>query len=238
MKRTADPAATITMGLLIILMFWTLILAWRYAVHSTLLQSEIDSLQLTLDQERMQHEVDLARSSHLEAELHSKIADLETDLAIAQDEIEDKEHQIRVLQELGSFRINVSQLTDSEKLMLKRIAMAEAGNQGVIGKALVMLTVLNRVDCPGKYGNSVEGVALSGAYTVTQPGGGYWTCVPDWECEVALFLVLHGWNESILCAENDINEDLRVIYFTNQGYSAYGDQMFQYRDHWFSGFSY
>lgn len=238
MKKTADLAATITMGLLIILMFWTLIIAWRYAVHSTFLEAEIEQLRTELAEEKTRHEVDLVTAATAQAELHSKIADLETDLAIAQDEIEDKEHQIRVLQELGSFRINVSQLTDSEKLMLKRIAMAEAGNQGVIGKALVILTVLNRVDCPGKYGNSVEGVVLSGAYTVTQPGGGYWTCVPDWECEVALFLVLHGWNESILCAENDVDEDLRVIYFTNQGYSAYGDQMFQYKGHWFSGFSY
>lgn len=194
-------------------------------------QVEIETLHSEID--NLHKEID-----YLDQIIRSKdaeIAELEVEIETWKDKIEALEHEIDVLMELGQLRVGVSQFTDAEKIALKRIAMAEAGNQGVIGKALVMLTVLNRVDCPGKFGSTVEGVILSGAYTVTLPGGGYWTCVPDWECEVALFLVLHGWNESILCEEYDINPDLKVIYFTNQGYS-YGENMFRYRDHWFGGF--
>lgn len=238
MKKNNNSAVIATLTLLVILMSWTLVHTWQYAIHTTLLQAEINQLQDELEEERTRHEVDLATAHTISTDLHNQINELTTELAVAYDTIESIRHELQAIKDWSTVRDIVAGLTDAERTALKRIAMAEAGNQGIIGKALVMLTVLNRVECPGKYGSSVEGVILSGAYTVTQPGGGYWTCVPDWECDAALLLVMHGWDESALCDVYEIDGDLKVIYFTNQGYSAYGDKMFQYKDHWFSGFSF
>ena len=157
--------------------------------------------------------------------LNTTIADLQTENAILLEDIAAMEVHIAALEEIYYLPDEVINLTEADLIALKKVAMAEAGNQGVIGKALVMRVVLNRVAHPTKFANSAEAVILSGAFTVTQPGGGYWTCVPDWECDAALYLILHGWDESN-----------GVMYFTNQGYSVYGDPdiAFQYKNHYFN----
>lgn len=160
---------------------------------------------------------------------------LEDELAVRYDTIHALEGQINVLNDVKGFRASIAENTPEEDTMLKRLAMAEAGNQGVIGKALVMLTVVNRMEHPTKYADTIEGVVFSGAYTVTAPGGGYWTCVPDVECDAALYLVKHGWTEAELLDFYDFSPNLRAYYFTNQGFS-YGDKLFQYKNHYFSGY--
>ena len=160
---------------------------------------------------------------------------LEDELEVRYDRIEALESQVAVLIAIKGYREAVADNTPEEDMMLKKLAQAEAGGQGVIGKALVMLTVINRKEHTTKYPDTIEGVVFSGAYTVTAPGGGYWTCVPDAECDAALYLVKHGWTEQELLNFYEFNPALRAYYFTNQGFS-YGDRLFQYKNHYFSGY--
>ena len=83
---------------------------------------------------------------------------------------------------------------DSE--LLVQIAMAEAESEGVKGKALVMLVVLNRV-WSDSFPNTVEEVIMDeGQFSTVTEGGRYYTVEPDAECYEALDLILCGWNGS------------------------------------------
>ena len=117
-------------------------------------------------------------------------------------------------------------LTFEEMDLLEHIAMAEAEGEDTIGKALVMCSVLNR--------SRRDGMSI---YAVIYSEGQYATyrmyVEPTDDCHEALAMVIEGWNESQL----DLNEnrDMRVLYFTNSGYSQYGEPMFKWGNHWFSG---
>ena len=107
------------------------------------------------------------------------------------------------------------ELTPDEERELKEIAMSEAGNQGIVGKALVMLTVLNRCE---KSGQSIHDVI----YAPSQ----YYTAgmrEPDEEAEIALLMVSAGWDGS-----------QGAVYFSNQGYNGCASEhLFQYGAHYF-----
>lgn len=83
---------------------------------------------------------------------------------------------------------------DSERLM--KIAMAEAESEGVEGKALVMLVVLNRVWSDDFPGTIEEVIFQPRQFSVVTEGSRYYTTEPDAECYEALELVLSGWDES------------------------------------------
>lgn len=83
---------------------------------------------------------------------------------------------------------------DSEILL--KIAMAEAEGEGVEGKALVMLVVLNRVWSDDFPGTISEVVFQKNQFSPTAEGGRYWTTKPDRECYEALELIEGGWDES------------------------------------------
>ena len=83
--------------------------------------------------------------------------------------------------------------------LLLKIAMAEAESESTEGKAMVMLVVLNRTwskDFP----NSVEEVIFqtepTRQFSVTEPGGRWYTTEPDEDCIKALQLIESGWDES------------------------------------------
>jgi N-acetylmuramoyl-L-alanine amidase len=85
---------------------------------------------------------------------------------------------------------------DYDEEILMQISMAEAESEGVEGKALVMLVVLNRV-WSEEFPDSVEAVVFqNNQFSTVQPGGRYWTTTPDEECMEALELVRTGWDES------------------------------------------
>ena len=88
-------------------------------------------------------------------------------------------------------------LDADESEILCKIAMAEAESEGVHGKALVMLVVLNRVWSDGFPGTIKEVVFQRGQFAPTEEGGRYWTTEPDVECYEALKLVESGWDESL-----------------------------------------
>ena len=110
----------------------------------------------------------------------------------------------------------IRNLTEEEWQLLESISIAEAGNQDVEGVALVMLTVLNRVE---KNGHSVYSTiyAPNQFYTAGMSGGNELSAD-------ARALVRSGWDES-----------QGAIYFCSTGWNYYGDEhLFKHQDHWFS----
>ena len=86
-----------------------------------------------------------------------------------------------------------------ESYLLAKIAMAEAEGEDTEGKALVMLTVLNRVWSDG-FPNSIEEVIYQDnprQFTPLEPGGRFYTTEPDEDCWAALDLIMiEKWDES------------------------------------------
>jgi N-acetylmuramoyl-L-alanine amidase len=98
--------------------------------------------------------------------------------------------------------------TDEESQMLLKLAMAEAEDQGVIGKALVMRVVKNRKDSEA-FPNTIEDVIFEPKQFSPVWDGRYDEAVPDEECYEALELVLNYWDGSngALYFEADWNEE-------------------------------
>ena len=117
-------------------------------------------------------------------------------------------------------------LTYEEQNLLLDVAMAEAEAEDSVGKALVMLTVLNR----SEYFSAPIGEII---YAPNQFAVGRMGIQPSEDCYEALGEVIDGWNETYI--EGDWDKSLRVMFFGSDGYSNYGTPMFQYGGHYFSG---
>lgn len=119
-----------------------------------------------------------------------------------------------------------------ESYLLEKIAMAEAEGEGVEGKALVMLVVLNRV-WSDRFPDTIEEVIFqrtgSGGWQFSplQEGGRWYTTEPDQECREALELIqIEKWDES-----------QGALYFESAGKSDWHRKnlefLFQYGNHYF-----
>lgn len=85
---------------------------------------------------------------------------------------------------------------DSEDAyLLVKIAMAEAEGEGLEGKALVMLVVLNRVQSD-EFPDSISEVIFQKGQFSPISNGRYDRVEPDQECYEALDLVSEKWDES------------------------------------------
>ena len=84
-----------------------------------------------------------------------------------------------------------------EAYLLAKLAMAEAEGEGTEGKALVVLTVLNRVESDRAYFPDTikEVIFQEGAFTPVW-NGRFYRVEPDDDCYEALTLVESGWDES------------------------------------------
>lgn len=86
--------------------------------------------------------------------------------------------------------------------VLLKIAMAEAEGEDTEGKALVMLTVINRAWSDQSWlPDSIQEVVfqkVGGSYqfSTVRKGGRYWTTTPNEDCYRALELVENGWDGS------------------------------------------
>ena len=88
------------------------------------------------------------------------------------------------------------QFTQEEEALLRRLAMAERGDTGCkICMALVMRTVLNRVESP-KFSTTIKGVIYAQDQFSPAMDGSLDTAEPDWLCDAALEMVREGWDES------------------------------------------
>ena len=86
-------------------------------------------------------------------------------------------------------------LNGYEQEMLMKLTMAEAGGEDLEGKALVMRVVINRLRDP-EFPNTVQGVICEPGQFSPMSDGRYYDMVPDEECDKALYMIMHGWDES------------------------------------------
>lgn len=90
-----------------------------------------------------------------------------------------------------------------DSYLLAKIAMAEAEGEGVEGKAMVIMVVLNRVWAEG-FPDSIKDVIFDYneqkdiyQFSPVMPGGRWWTTEPDEECYEALRIIMvKKWDES------------------------------------------
>lgn len=90
-----------------------------------------------------------------------------------------------------------------DSYLLAKIAMAEAEGEGVEGKAMVIMVVLNRVWAEG-FPDSIKDVIFDYSeekdiyqFSPVAPGGRWWTTEPDEECYEALRIIMvEKWDES------------------------------------------
>ena len=86
--------------------------------------------------------------------------------------------------------------TTEEAQMLVTLAMAEAEGEDIIGKALVIMVVLNRVESDS-FPDTIEGVIFQkNQFSPVKPGHRYYTETPNADCWAALEMVENGWDES------------------------------------------
>lgn len=91
----------------------------------------------------------------------------------------------------------VVELTAEEKNMLLKLGMAERGETGCEKCiALVMRTVLNRVEAEKRFGNSIRSVILAPEQFTPVTDGSYDSAEPNQQCHEALDMVIYGWDES------------------------------------------
>jgi len=159
----------------------------------------------------------LSANAHSQSINESKVALYEPPITIEYEPIQIPTTQITQPVHEAHFK-NYYEMTYAQRDLLEHVAMAEAENQGVIGKALVMRVILNR--CEKKTKTIEEIVYQPGAFSVI--GTSRMNIPPDEDCHLALEMVLNGWDES-----------QGALYFNPSGYS-YGEPLFKHGTHYFS----
>ena len=162
----------------------------------------------------------------------SMIAELKTVTMLEIEENEITERQS--VEEVSECQSNIPGMDwDAEDAyLLEKIAMAEAEGEGVEGKALVMLVVINRVRSD-RFPDTIKEVIYqrtgSGGwqFSTMQEGGRWYTTEPDRECREALELIrIEKWDES-----------RGALYFESAGKSDWHRKnlefLFRYGNHYF-----
>lgn len=91
----------------------------------------------------------------------------------------------------------VRTFTPEEEELLLKIGMAERGNTYCTDCiALVMCTVLNRVDTPDKFGSTIKSVLYAEGQFTPVMEGKFEEVEPNYVCQKALDQVKSGWDES------------------------------------------
>lgn len=88
-----------------------------------------------------------------------------------------------------------TEFTEDDKYLLAKIAMAEAENQNIQTKTLVIMSVLNRVeskDFPDSISEVIfQKVGNTYQFSPVMQGGSWWTTEPDADCYEAVEVVLN-----------------------------------------------
>lgn len=109
--------------------------------------------------------------------------------------------------------------------ILAYCTMAEAGNQGELGKRLVIDCILNRVESQYFPGDTVEAIVYCpGQFEVVSRGTLYGTCPTEDIYRLAEEEILHRTNRE-------------VVFFKLNGYHSCGDPWQQVGAHYFSKIS-
>jgi hypothetical protein len=113
-------------------------------------------------------------------------------------------------------------MTQEEIDLLAAICYAEAGNQGDLGKELVAMVVINRVNSPIFPDTVKEVIFQKNQFTTTFDGA-----------------LSRAWNNVDTSCYNAVERARKgckypgILYFTAGGYGEYGTPAFQYKDHYF-----
>ena len=165
----------------------------------------------------------------VEADRLDIVADIEakTPETPAEPELtETPETVIYTIQEEGTRESEPAVSLDAadEEILLK-LAMSEAGGESTEGKALVMLSVVNRVQSD-EFPDTVSEVVFQDRQYSPVLDGRYYSTVPDDDCLAALELIEGGWDES-----------MGAMYFENAGADSWHSRnlefLFQEGDHKF-----
>ena len=113
--------------------------------------------------------------------------------------------------------------TEAELNLIVQLVAAEAENQDLDGKRLVVDTVLNRVDS-----NQFPNTILEVLY---QPAA--FSSIDDGRFDRAAFEISEEDYQAVTM-ELSNRLDPYVIYFTAEGYSIYGTPAYKHGDHYFS----
>ena len=137
------------------------------------------------------------------------VADIEAEIPEAPAEPEPTETPEPVIhaiqeEETGEPEQAMSFDAADEEILLK-LAMSEAGGESTEGKALVMLSVVNRVRSD-EFPDTVSEVVFQDRQYSPVLDGRYYSTVPDDDCLAALELIEGGWDES-----------MGAMYFENAG---------------------
>ncbi len=118
-------------------------------------------------------------------------------------------------------------VTDEEIKLMAGIAEAEAGNQGLYGKRLVVDVILNRVDSD-YFPDTIEKVI----YQDYQ-----FSCIDDGAFETAISNIS---DESYAAVYDELlsRSDSDIVFFTADEYGKYGIPVYSYQDHFFCIFDY
>lgn len=111
-------------------------------------------------------------------------------------------------------RIPQVTLSQGEKELIAKVVFAEAAYEDMIGKRLVVDTILNRVGRPG-FGDTIFGVIYA-------EGQYYKASMYSDECMQAV---------EMECMER---LDDRVVWFCNSGFMPYGEPAYQHGHHYFN----
>lgn len=103
--------------------------------------------------------------------------------------------------------------------MLAKCVQAEAGNQGLLGKRLVVDVILNRVDSD-RFPNTIDGVISQRGQFAVYPGMMN-KAVPDEETYQAI------------CMELSNRTDADILFFSAHRYNSCCTPAYQHGDHYF-----
>ena len=121
-------------------------------------------------------------------------------------------------------------LTEEEKIMLQKIALAEAEGEGPAGMVYVMLTVINRKESDD-FPDSIEEVIFQHKgenyqFSTVKEGGRYYSAEPNESSKEALMLIDEFVNQGMLYFENPRGKE-STWHSRNLTY------LFEYKNHVF-----
>ena len=129
-------------------------------------------------------------------------------------------HVLNIPQTQASTEIQIETLKEYDNLeMLAKCVQAEAGNQGLLGKRLVVDVILNRVDSP-QFPDTGEGVISQRGQFAVYPTA-LNNATPDEETLEAVRLEIRN------------RTDDRIIFFSAYKYLSCCTPAYQHGDHYF-----
>nr|DAL06330.1 MAG TPA: Cell Wall Hydrolase [Caudoviricetes sp.] len=109
--------------------------------------------------------------------------------------------------------------------LLALVVEAEAGNQDLTGKRLVVDVVLNRVESP-LFPDTITEVLTQPGQFVTLYNGGVDRARQSMQEDDYTAVAMEVTGERL---------DYNIYYFNNEGYNPSGKPLYQYGDHYFNG---